>query len=45
MIDFRCWFSKRCFDIHDYPVRKGGNSYPMHFYEYKCWNCGEGFGI
>jgi len=45
MIRFICWFSRRFWDIHDYPVRKGGNGTPSHFYTYRCWNCGKEFGI
>ena len=45
MIRFICWFSRRFWDIHDYPVRKGSNGTPSHFYTYRCWNCGKEFGI
>lgn len=32
-------------DYHDYPVSKGGDGYPSHFYEYTCHECGKKFGI
>jgi hypothetical protein len=41
----RCWFSARLWDIHDYPVRKGGDGFPSHFYTYTCHRCGRRFGI
>lgn len=44
-MNFTCWFSRHFWDIHDYPVRKGGDGIPSHFYTYKCWNCGKEFGI
>lgn len=40
-----CWFSKRFFDVHDYPVSKGGDGIPSHFYKYQCWECGAKFDI
>lgn len=40
-----CRFSKRWFGVHDYPVHKGGDGYPKHFYEYVCPKCGKAFGI
>ena len=40
-----CWFSKRFWDIHDYPVEMGGDGCPQHFYTYTCHRCGKGFGI
>ena len=42
---FTCWFSRRFWDIHDYPVSRGGDGFPSHFYTYHCWNCGKEFGI
>lgn len=44
-IGFRCWFSKKFWDIHDYPKRKGGDGEPRHFYTYTCWNCGHKYSI
>ena len=44
-IDFVCWFSRKFFNIHDYPRSYGGDGYPSHFYTYRCWNCGRKFGI
>ena len=31
--------SQNVFDIHDYPVKKGGNGIPDHFTEYECPYC------
>ena len=45
MIKFICWFSKRFWDVHDYPVNKGGDGAPNHFHEYECHNCGKKFTI
>lgn len=44
-IKFVCWFSRKFYDIHDYPVRSGGDGTPSHFWEYECWNCHKKFGI
>jgi hypothetical protein len=33
-IRFTCWFSRKFWDIHYYPVACGGDGYPSHFYEY-----------
>lgn len=44
-IRFTCWFSKKFWDIHDYPTNSGGDGTPSHFYTYTCWNCGKKFGI
>ena len=30
---------------HDYHKENGGNGYPMHFYQYTCWQCGARFYI
>ena len=40
-----CDFSKRFWDIHDYPEEKGGTGYPDHFHLYVCWHCGKEFYI
>ena len=40
-----CWFSKRFFDVHDYHIHKGGDGYPVHFYEYKCPVCDKLFYV
>lgn len=40
-----CWFSKQFWDIHDYPTKKGGNGFPLHFYKYKCTECNKEFEI
>ena len=40
-----CEFSKKYFDIHDYPKDKGGDGVPTHMYTYTCPNCGKEFGI
>lgn len=40
-----CWFSRKFYDVHDYPLDKGGNGHPWHFYKYECPNCGAKFGI
>ncbi len=40
-----CWFSREFLDVHDYPVKKGGDGYPSHFYYYTCWRCGNKFMI
>ena len=44
MAKFRCWFSNKYWDIHDYP---DSNTYkePLHFYEYTCERCGKKFNI
>jgi hypothetical protein len=44
-IRFRCWFSRRFWDIHDYQKEKGGDGVPSHFKTYKCWNCDQEFEI
>lgn len=43
-IRLRCWFSK-FWDLHDYPLSKGGDGIPTHFFTYVCWNCGKRFRI
>ena len=40
-----CEFSEKYYDIHDYPIHKGGDGHPQHFYVYTCHNCGEVFQI
>lgn len=40
-----CWFSKTFWDVHDFYVDCGGDGWPSHFYEYKCWKCGKEFII
>lgn len=40
-----CWFSRKYYDVHDYPIHKGGDDYPTHFIKYTCHKCGEDFGI
>lgn len=40
-----CWFSEKFYDVHDYHVHKGGDSYPTHFIKYTCHKCGKDFGI
>jgi len=40
-----CWFSRRWFDVHDYPAVKGGDGYPCHFSTYTCPMCGVTFVI
>lgn len=32
-------------DFHDYPIDKGGDGIPSHFYTYKCSYCGKEFTI
>jgi hypothetical protein len=44
-LDARCQFSNRFFDMHDYPIRMGGDGTPSSFHSYTCWNCGKRFGI
>ena len=34
-----CEFSKRYWDIHDYPLSKGGDGISDHFKIYKCPYC------
>ena len=41
---FVCWFSKRFWDIHDYPDGKDFKE-PAHFMEYECERCGKKFYI
>ena len=38
-----CAFSQQFWDIHDYPIKKGGDGSPSHFYPYTCWHCGKQF--
>ena len=33
------------YDAHDYPVNKGGDGIPCHFYTYTCHMCGKQFTI
>ena len=41
-----CWFSKAKFlDAHDYPVHKGGDGEPQHWYTYTCHKCKKEFQI
>ena len=40
-----CEFSKRYFDIHDYPRSKGGDGIPDHFKTYRCPYCKKEFKI
>lgn len=40
-----CEFSRRYWDIHDYPADKGGNGHPHHLIIYRCPNCGKDFMI
>lgn len=44
-ISLICWFSVNFWDIHDYPVERGGNGVPCHFFKYECWHCRKKFGI
>lgn len=45
MLRFVCWFSRRFFDIHDWPIEMGGDGVPCHHHTYRCPNCGKEFGI
>jgi hypothetical protein len=38
-----CWFSKWFWDIHDYPVNKGGNGSPLVDTTHTCPRCGKVF--
>lgn len=40
-----CWFSRKLWDVHDYPKHKGGDGIPTHFFTYKCSKCGKQFSI
>ncbi len=40
-----CWFSKKFFDVHDRPKKKGGDGHPNRFSRYICSNCGKEFSI
>lgn len=40
-----CEISRELFDVHDYPVEKGGDGYPSHFTPYYCHKCGKRFWI
>ena len=40
-----CWFSKKFYDVHDYPIHKGGSGVPDHNYNYQCRECGKEFRI
>ena len=41
---FRCWFSKRFWDIHN-EKDSIDIKQPMHFYEYTCEHCNKKFRI
>lgn len=40
-----CEFSRKYFDVHDYPIDKGGDGIPSHFHVYTCQHCGKSFSI
>ncbi|PRY29794.1 hypothetical protein CLV58_12556 [Spirosoma oryzae] len=40
-----CWFSRTFFDVHDYPLDKGGSGYPDHFFSHQCPSCNKSFFI
>lgn len=40
-----CEFSKRFWDIHDYPLNKGGTGTPDHYITYTCPFCKKEFKI
>lgn len=40
-----CWFSRKLFDVHDYPAHQGGSGYPDHFFLHQCPNCNKPFFI
>ena len=40
-----CKFSKTFFDIHDYPISKGGTGIPDHYIQYECPYCKTKFKI
>ena len=40
-----CWFSHYFWDLHDFYKHQGGDGYPSHFHEYKCYKCGKKFTI
>lgn len=40
-----CRIAKRFPGAHDYPVIKGGDGDPEHFYTYTCWACKKEFEI
>lgn len=44
-LQFVCWFSRKFFDIHDYPVSMGGDGLPSHFHTYQCHRCKKEFTI
>lgn len=41
----RCDFSRRFFDVHDYPTSRGGDGTPSHFHVYTCHRCRAKFQI
>jgi hypothetical protein len=40
-----CEFSKRFWDLHDYPRSKGGDGIPDHYTTYECPYCKKLFTI
>lgn len=41
---FICWFSRKFWDIHDYPDGKDFK-HPAHWAQYECERCGKKFYI
>lgn len=40
-----CEISRVLWDVHDYPVNRGGDGTPSHFHTYQCPRCKEYFSI
>lgn len=40
-----CWFSKKFWNVHDYPVRCGGDGTPWHMDHSNCSKCGGEFSV
>lgn len=40
-----CNISEELWDVHDYPVSKGGDGFPLHMVHYTCPACRKRFMI
>ena len=45
MYDSTCKLSQKFWDVHDFPISKGGGGTPSHFHTYECPKCKVKFGI
>ena len=44
-LDDVCWFSEHFWDVHDYPIEKGGDGSACQFHKDKRHSGGKEFGI